>query len=60
MSKITHFFSEVKTELSKVSWSSKDDLITSTIVVLCSVAFLAVFIGCSDFIISKVVNVIIR
>ncbi|MDD4202110.1 MAG: preprotein translocase subunit SecE [Candidatus Omnitrophica bacterium] len=60
MSKISQFLTEVKTELGKVSWSSKDDLVTSTIVVLVSVAFLAAFIGVSDFVISKVINIVIR
>ena len=60
MSKIKQFLTEVKTELGKVSWSSKEDLVTSTIVVLVSVAFLAVYIGCSDFVISKIINIVIR
>ncbi|MDD5440106.1 MAG: preprotein translocase subunit SecE [Candidatus Omnitrophica bacterium] len=60
MAKIKVFLDEVKTELKKVSWSSREDLIASTIVVLASVAFLAIFIGIVDFVVSRAVNIIIR
>ncbi len=54
------FVTEVKTELKKVSWSTKEDLITSTIVVLTSVAALAIFIGICDFIFSRIINLVMR
>ena len=38
MVNIKKFVTEVKTEMKKVSWSTREDLITSTIVVLSSVA----------------------
>ena len=60
MQKVKRFITEVRTELKKVSWSTKDDLITSTIVVLGSVAFLALFIGICDFVISRIINILIR
>jgi len=60
MANLKKFVTEVRMELKKVSWSTKDDLIASTIVVLSSVAFLAVFIGICDFIISRLINFIIR
>ena len=60
MADIKKFVAEVKTELKKVSWSTREDLITSTIVVLSSVAFLAIFIGICDFILSRVINLIMR
>lgn len=60
MAKFKAFIDEVRAELKKVSWSTRDDLIASTIVVLGSVAFLALFIGIVDFVISRVINVVIR
>ena len=60
MPNVKKFVTEVKTELKKVSWSTKDDLIASTTVVLASVAFLALFIGIADFIISRVISFIMR
>ena len=60
MKKIKKFVSEVKTELQKVSWSTKDDLKASTIVVLASVAFLTIFIGICDLVLSAFIKFIIR
>ncbi|MFH1791859.1 MAG: preprotein translocase subunit SecE [Candidatus Omnitrophota bacterium] len=60
MAKIQQFVSEVKTELKKVSWSTRDDLVASTVVVLVSVAFLAIFIGICDVIISRTINLVMR
>lgn len=58
--KITNFFREVKIELGKVSWSSKDELIASTVVVIISVAFLGIFIAVCDFTILRIINFILR
>jgi preprotein translocase subunit SecE len=56
--KIVSFFNDVKTEMGKVSWSTKDELIGSTVVVLVSLAILSLFIGSCDLVLSKVVNII--
>jgi len=58
--KISNFFREVKIELGKVTWSSKNELITSTVVVICSVLLLAIFIGICDFILLRLINFIIK
>jgi len=60
MVNIKKFVTEVKTELKKVAWQSRADLISSTLVVMASVAFLAIFIGICDFVFSRVVNTIMR
>jgi len=60
MVNIKKFVTEVKTELKKVAWPSRADLISSTTVVMVSVAFLAIFIGICDFVFSRVVNTIMR
>ena len=59
MINIGKFVSQVKLEMKKVSWPTKQELISSTIVVLVSTAFLAVFIGICDLVLSRFVNVLI-
>ena len=58
--RITKFVNEVKVELKKVSWSSKEEMVGSTVVVLVSVAIMAVYIGIWDLILSKIINILIR
>jgi preprotein translocase subunit SecE len=60
MNKIVKFVNEVKLELKKVSWSTKKELINSTIVVIISVAILAIFIGICDIVWSNGINFIMR
>jgi preprotein translocase subunit SecE len=59
-SKITNFITEVKVEMQKVSWSTKDELIGSTVVVIASTLLLAMFIGVIDIVLSKCINLILR
>ena len=56
--KVTMFFKDVRLEMAKVSWPTKDELTGSTIVVLVSLAALSLFIGLCDVVLSKIVNVI--
>ena len=56
--KIVNFLNDVKLEMGKVSWSTKDELIGSTVVVLVSLAILSIFIGICDVVLSAVVNII--
>ena len=60
MNKIVKFVNEVKSELKKVSWSTRRELMNSTIVVIVSVAILAVFIGVCDLIWSNAINLVMR
>ncbi len=59
-SRITKFITEVKVEMQKVSWSSRNELIGSTGVVIISTALLAVFIGIVDLILSRFVSILLR
>lgn len=59
-SKGANFFSGVKTEMQKVSWSSKDELIGSTWVVIVSTAIMAIVIGFVDIILSRIVSLLLR
>ena len=58
--KFKNFITEVKVEMQKVSWSTKDELIGSTAVVIASTLLLAVFIGAVDIVLSRVIAFIIR
>ena len=56
--KFVGFFNDVKLEMGKVSWSTRDELIGSTIVVIVSLAILSIFIGICDIVLSSAVNII--
>ena len=56
--KFVGFFNDVKLEMGKVSWSTRDELIGSTIVVIVSLAILSIFIGVCDVLLSAAVNII--
>jgi preprotein translocase subunit SecE len=58
--KIANFFQDVKIELGKVTWSTRDELIASTTVVILSVLLLAMFIGMCDFILLRLINFVIK
>lgn len=58
--RVTKFLSEVKTELKKVTWPSRDEVKASTIVVLTATFLLAVYIGVVDFFVSKIITFLIR
>ena len=48
LSKISQFFSNVKLELKKVSWPGRKEVYGTTIVVLCTVFFIGIFLGLVD------------
>jgi preprotein translocase subunit SecE len=48
----------VKLEMGKVSWSTREELMGSTVVVLVSLAILSIFIGICDLLLSTLVNVL--
>lgn len=58
--KVTNFLREVKVELGKVTWSTKNELISSTIVVIVSVALLTLFIAICDFMLLRFINFILK
>jgi preprotein translocase subunit SecE len=60
MSRIVNFLKEVRTELTKVSWSTKDELVGASLVVIVTTAMLAVFIGVIDIFLSKFLNLLVR
>jgi len=59
MVNIGKFLGQVKTEMKKVVWPSRSELVSSTIVVIVSVIVLGIFIGICDLVLSKAINVLI-
>ena len=60
LNKMRNFISEVRVEMQKVTWSTREELIGSTAVVLVTMALLSTFIGFSDLIMSFLLRVILR
>jgi preprotein translocase SecE subunit len=58
--KTKKFVSEVIVELKKVSWSTKRELLDSAWVVIISSFILGIFIGSTDFVLSKLLELIIK
>lgn len=58
--KAVNFLKEVKTELGKVSWSNRKELIGATSVVISITFIMAVFIGVIDIILSKCLRLMFR
>ncbi|MDP3790026.1 MAG: preprotein translocase subunit SecE [Candidatus Omnitrophota bacterium] len=58
--KVAIFSREVKTELGKVSWSSREELTTSAILVISSMLLLGAFIWICDFIFVRIVDIVIK
>jgi preprotein translocase subunit SecE len=56
--KIVKFLKETKTELFKVTWPSKNEIIGSTIVTVVVSIVMSIFIGIVDFILDKGVRAV--
>jgi len=54
--KITQFLSEVRVEMGKVTWPTRDELSASTTIVLGLTLVLAFFIMVVDFVLSTVMS----
>ncbi len=59
MGKLTAFLKEVKEELKKVTWPSKDDTVGTTAVVIVLVIVISVFLGIVDVGLSRIFNLLI-
>ncbi|TAN61288.1 preprotein translocase subunit SecE, partial [bacterium] len=58
--KITNFIGEVKLELTKVSWSSRKELIGASMVVIAITVIMAVYVGAIDLGLSRLLTFLIR
>ncbi len=57
---IQKFISEVFAEMRKVSWTTRRELIDSTLIVILSSFLLGFFVGIVDYAFSRGVSVIVR
>ena len=60
IAKPINFLKEVKAELGKVAWSTREELKSSTIVVIVVTALLGVFIGVLDTILAKLLSILFK
>lgn len=60
IAKIKKFIGEVLAEMKKVSWTTRRELVDSTLIVILSSFLLGIFVGIIDFAFSKGVAVIIK
>ena len=60
LAKTIIFFKEVRSELSKVSWSTRKELLASTILVITVTGILTVFIGIVDLGLSRFLSVVFK
>ncbi|HLF17468.1 MAG TPA: preprotein translocase subunit SecE [Candidatus Omnitrophota bacterium] len=58
--KVQKFIGEVTVELKKVSWTTRQELVDATWIVVVSTLILGVYIGMFDFVLSKFLGMIIR
>lgn len=54
--KIVNYYREVVAEMGRVNWPSRDELKTSTIIVLVVTLIFAAFVGAFDWILSQIVQ----
>jgi len=57
--KISKFLKEVKLEMRKITWSTREEVITSTIVVVVVSLLLAIFVGAVDLGLSNLANLVL-
>ena len=58
MKKIIQFFKESYAELKKVTWPSREEVISSTKVVIVSITIIAIALGIVDFLLFKGIDLI--
>jgi preprotein translocase subunit SecE len=56
ISKITTFFKEVKMEMKKVNWPTKEETIRYTLIVIAISVVIAIYLGGLDFIFTTILN----
>ena len=60
IAKPLNFLKEVKAELGKVAWSTRQELLASTVVVIVVTVILGCFIGIIDLILSKLLTLLFK
>lgn len=54
------FFKEVKTELTKVSWPKRPEVVRLTIVVIAASVAVGVYLGGLDYLFTKILEIILK
>ena len=57
--KVMQFFNEAKTELKKVTWPTPKQTLASTSVVIIIVFIVAIYLGIVDYVLAKLVKLIL-
>ncbi len=60
ITKISQFFREVKIELKKVTWPTRKQTVSSTIVVIVLVFIISLFLGLVDFGLSSIIRLVLH
>lgn len=60
MNKIVTFFNEVKAELKRVTWPTKDELVGATVIVCFVVIVFAIMLGFMDAVFNYFVGTVIK
>ncbi len=60
MQKLKQFLHEVRIELKKVVFPSRDELFGSTQVVIISVLIMSVFLGVVDLVLTRIIQAVLR
>ncbi len=58
--RISTFLGEVRAELGKVAWSTREEVLGSTAVVFMMIAIMTVFIGVVDLVLSNILRLLFR
>ena len=58
--RVPTFFTQVKAELLKVSWPSRKDLLGAAAVVVVATAMLTSYIGILDFMLTRIVTLVMK
>lgn len=58
--KAINFLRQVKAELAKVSWSNREELFGSTMVVIAITSIITLFIGGIDLFLTKMLSLVFR
>ncbi len=60
IAKVQGFIGEVITELKKVSWTTRRELVDATLIVIFSSLFLGIFVAVIDFVLSKGILLVVK
>lgn len=60
IAKPVNFLKEVRAELGKVAWSTREEILASTMVVIVVTLILGAFIGVLDVILSKLLSILFK